>query len=51
VLDPADQTFRRPRVRVEAQYERPVGWQLERGRVRGGALRRSGCVSRPCHAV
>jgi len=51
VLDPANHASRRVRVRVEVQYERPVGWQLERGRVRGGALRRSGCVSRPCHAV
>ena len=39
------------RVCVEVQYERPVGWQLERGRVRGGALRRWGCVSRPCHGT
>jgi len=30
VLDPADHASRRPRVRVEVQYERPVGWQLER---------------------
>jgi len=25
VLDPADQTFRRPCVRVEVQYERAIG--------------------------
>ena len=38
VLDPADHPSRQPRVRVEVQYERPVGWQVEHdgatGRVR-----------------
>jgi hypothetical protein len=30
VLHPATHASRRNRVRVEVQYERPVGWKLER---------------------
>ena len=38
VLDPADHASRRLRVRVEVQYERPVGWQLERDGATGRVL-------------
>jgi hypothetical protein len=35
VLDPADHPSREVRVRVEVQYERPVGWQLEHDEAAG----------------